>query len=288
MILSTTIATIFTIAGWVNATADVVGNEIDNQVIGESLKTMKTTAHLLKQKADAETDPVKKQIKLKMADKLSKSYDTLSGEKKGDYLGNYKKSGVGVGKTVIGEIAGQAAADYVKNNSVKALGHYGALQASKSIAVPVAIADGALENLITAKKLIFASKYDPNKTWAMMATSSDNIDTEIEMIKAKDLHRQTQDLSSELDAMIKALDDAEKEMNDTDQTPPETDTTDYDDYGYDDYYDYDDDNYDDDEYDDDFSIYDLEDDEWKVDRDFWGDPEDQNTNPVFDALDQDL
>lgn len=203
MILTTAIAAIFTVASLVNTVADTAGLVYDNVIIGESLSNMNNTAGLLREKARQETDPVKKEIKLKMAEKLSGAYDSLSKGHKGESIGVGKKIGSGIGKMVLGEVAGEVAKDYVAKHGVAELGHYGAYMAGKTIAVPVAIADGILENALMAKDLLMGSSADVGKDWAMLATSSDGIDTQIEMIKAKDLLRKTDQLGKDLDQMMK-------------------------------------------------------------------------------------
>jgi len=194
MLLTAAIVTIFTIAGYANASADVVGTIQDQEIIGESLSKMKDTAIAMEEKALAETDPLKKEIKLKLAEKVRKSYQKLSGEKLSDLKGAVIKQAAGASKMVIGEIAGEVAEKYLAKQAIKT--------AAKNILPPVAIFEGILENAITAKNLLIASKYDANKTYAMMATSSDSLDTEIELIKAKATTKEAQNVNAELRQMM--------------------------------------------------------------------------------------
>ncbi|MDX9971081.1 MAG: hypothetical protein RBS56_04225 [Candidatus Gracilibacteria bacterium] len=225
MLLSSAIAAVFGLSSLINTAADAVGTVIDRSVIAESASNMADTAFLLKEKALKETDPTKKAIKLKMAEKLSNSSkkifsDASSGQKSG-----LTKVLFSSGKSALGEISSGIAADYIEKAAVKELGHYGAYMASKTIATPVAIMDGVLENIVAAKKLLIASKFNEGKAFSNLTDSSD-LDTEIEKIKAEKLRKDTEKLNRELEEMKRFYDERDTEDAKKDPIPNNDPTND--------------------------------------------------------------
>ncbi len=186
------IASVFTITSHINTVGNTANLAYDQAIVGQSLDEMSETARLLKEKAEEETDPVKKQEKLLIAEKLSQTHEKMDALQSQMIVRTARKEFANVVKgTIIGNV-----------DRISKIGELGGQVAGTL--------DGSIDAAVSRRSLVTQGTVDDISMWKMAAKSSEGIDVEIAKVKARQQAKELGTLNDELAQMIREMDEREQ------------------------------------------------------------------------------